>query len=362
VVGVRTPIRHALPVLAALSAALLGAPALPAAADEPETGAQALAADEASRADAALDRALLLGRVFASPQLAALAVETVAASSGFASALEDIAGPPEDPDPWGATDPENGPPAAGRAPGADPDLGIDLDADAELDEYDLSHLPPDLRGEPEDGEVRPGRILQPTVTGFARQAPSVLEVEGQPRPDGSYTAAGVRQGAPVSDSWRPVEGALNSRAEAGQVRGGQAMVAGGGFVCPTPAVTWFMDDWGFPRSGGRTHKGNDLFAPEGSPVVATASGRVLRINRTDNGLGGLTVSYLTDDGDLMYNAHLHTIPASLAVGDRIASGQLIGTVGRTGNARTTPPHLHFGIYPAGGEPVPPYPYTSVACR
>jgi membrane-bound lytic murein transglycosylase B len=148
----------------------------------------------------------------------------------------------------------------------------------------------------------------------------------------------------------------------GQVPDGQARVGAGGFVCPTPGVTWFMDDWGFPRSGGRRHQGNDLFAPEGSPVVATADGRVIRMQPDDVGLGGRTVSYLTDDGDVMYNAHLHTVAPGLKIGDRLSAGQQIGTVGRTGNARTTPPHLHFGIYPSSGVAVPPYPYTSRACR
>lgn len=122
----------------------------------------------------------------------------------------------------------------------------------------------------------------------------------------------------------------------------------------------FIDDWGFPRSGGRTHEGLDIFAARGTPIVAMFKGTVKEVRAVDSGLGGRVVSYWVAPGEYWYHAHLDTVAPGLAVGDPVEPGQVIGTVGNTGNARTTPPHLHIGNY-AGGVARPPYPLASVAC-
>jgi murein DD-endopeptidase MepM/ murein hydrolase activator NlpD len=103
--------------------------------------------------------------------------------------------------------------------------------------------------------------------------------------------------------------------------------------------------WGDRRSGGRRHRGIDIFARRGTPVVAAAAGEVVRIGTTDP-LGGNTVWVAGGGARLYYYAHLDGFRARLAVGERVAPGATLGYVGTTGNARTTPPHLHFGIYPA----------------
>jgi murein DD-endopeptidase MepM/ murein hydrolase activator NlpD len=144
--------------------------------------------------------------------------------------------------------------------------------------------------------------------------------------------------------------------------GGGPAVPGG--HCPVQgAVTGrdFSNDWGYPRSGGRTHKGNDVFANRGAPVIAIDDGRVVRMNTQDQGLGGITLTYRTNDGSEWYNAHLHTIETGLSVGSSVSAGDRIGTVGNTGNARTTPPHLHLGRRVNGGW-VNPYPTISELCR
>jgi murein DD-endopeptidase MepM/ murein hydrolase activator NlpD len=123
----------------------------------------------------------------------------------------------------------------------------------------------------------------------------------------------------------------------------------------------FSNDWGYPRSGGRTHQGNDVFANRGRPVVAIADGVVTKLTARDRGLGGIAVTYRTGEGSHWYNAHLDTIAEGLAVGDRVEAGQEIGTVGNTGNARTTPPHLHLGRR-HNGSWVNPYPTISALCR
>ena len=103
--------------------------------------------------------------------------------------------------------------------------------------------------------------------------------------------------------------------------------------------------FGEPRSGHRKHQGIDIFARRGTPVVAAAEGVVVRIGTTDR-LGGNTVWVAGKPSTLYYYAHLDRHRAGLYVGQHVEAGELLGYVGNTGNARTTPPHLHFGVYPA----------------
>ena len=97
----------------------------------------------------------------------------------------------------------------------------------------------------------------------------------------------------------------------------------------------------------------DLFADCGEPVVATTSGRILEVSRTDEYVagrpdgplnGGLSVSLLGDDGVRYYGSHLSRIQAGISAGARVTVGQRLGLVGRTGNANNVC-HLHYGISP-----------------
>lgn len=102
---------------------------------------------------------------------------------------------------------------------------------------------------------------------------------------------------------------------------------------------------GFPRDGGqRKHQGLDIFAPHGSPVVAAVSGR-LRYARSGLKRGGMAVSIEDEAGNWHYYAHLSYIMPSLLgkSGIWIEEGQQIGSVGATGNAKGTDPHLHYSI-------------------
>jgi len=109
--------------------------------------------------------------------------------------------------------------------------------------------------------------------------------------------------------------------------------------------------WGAERDGGvRSHQGIDIFAKRGTPVIAAAAGVVRRVDET--GLGGKVV-WLTDDaGNRLYYAHLDT--QTVSGGERVESGDTLGTVGNTGNAITTPPHLHFGVYRRGEGALDPW--------
>ncbi|HEV7763303.1 MAG TPA: peptidoglycan DD-metalloendopeptidase family protein [Acidimicrobiales bacterium] len=129
--------------------------------------------------------------------------------------------------------------------------------------------------------------------------------------------------------------------------GGLLAVPGGNtFPVPAPYEVSFSDSWHACRDGcSRQHKGNDLMAAEGTPVVAVESGIIAKVDGTDDGNGGLSVWLLGDSGVAYYYAH-HS--ANLVVVDqRVARGQQIARVGHTGNARTTPSHIHFQINRCG---------------
>ncbi len=100
--------------------------------------------------------------------------------------------------------------------------------------------------------------------------------------------------------------------------------------------------FGADRDGGRrAHRGVDIFAARGTPVFAAVDGWVLRVETTR--VGGNVVWQQPLFGNMrLYYAHLDE--QWVEIGDFVRSGDPLGTVGNTGNAITTPPHLHFGVY------------------
>ncbi|MBF9220515.1 M23 family metallopeptidase [Hymenobacter sp. BT662] len=116
--------------------------------------------------------------------------------------------------------------------------------------------------------------------------------------------------------------------------------------------------WGSARDGGaRRHEGIDIFAPRGTAAVAAVAGYVTRTGETP--LGGRVV-WLTD---VAHNEHLyyaHLDKQLVTLGQHVQPGDTLGLVGNTGNARTTVPHLHFGIYRGGRGAVDPFPFVQHA--
>jgi murein DD-endopeptidase MepM/ murein hydrolase activator NlpD len=132
----------------------------------------------------------------------------------------------------------------------------------------------------------------------------------------------------------------------------QAIVGFGRF--PVAGAASWSDDWWFPRfgPGWRLHQGLDIFAPYGTPVRAPVDGTV-RV--TNSGIGGLAVYVRQPDRTYWYMCHLSGLAAGIAEGVTVKTGQVVGYVGTSGNARGGPSHMHFEIHPKGGPAVPPKP-------
>ncbi|MBX9745449.1 MAG: M23 family metallopeptidase [Hyphomonadaceae bacterium] len=113
-------------------------------------------------------------------------------------------------------------------------------------------------------------------------------------------------------------------------------------VVPVEGVTRrdLQDTWGDARSEGRSHEGIDILAPLGTRVRAVADGRIVKF--FDSERGGITIYQFDSSERFVYcYAHLQARAAGLAEGDLVRQGQVIGSVGMTGNAPV--PHLHFEV-------------------
>jgi len=118
--------------------------------------------------------------------------------------------------------------------------------------------------------------------------------------------------------------------------------------------------YAFPVRGARVEYGayhhdypaTDIFCPIGSEFLAPTSGVVDYVSRIDiwdpatnlpQDRSGLAVAIIGDDGLRYYGSHLSEVAEGIEPGVRVIAGQLLGLTGKSGNARSTPPHLHFGI-------------------
>jgi murein DD-endopeptidase MepM/ murein hydrolase activator NlpD len=148
---------------------------------------------------------------------------------------------------------------------------------------------------------------------------------------------------------------LEAELEASQaltLGGGSVSITGTGAIqtCPVAGPTSFVDSFGDPRPGGRSHEGIDLIAAYGTPVVAVAPGSA----STAGSIGGLGVVVQHDSGgDWTFYAHLSGY-GSLG---RVSAGTVIGYVGPANGVN----HLHFEYHPAGGAAVNPYSALLAVC-
>jgi murein DD-endopeptidase MepM/ murein hydrolase activator NlpD len=118
------------------------------------------------------------------------------------------------------------------------------------------------------------------------------------------------------------------------------------------------------RSEGRQHDAIDIMAPQGTPVVATTDGVVLKLFQSDR--GGVTLYELDPSGRYVYYyAHLMRYADDITEGKQLRRGDVIAYVGDTGNAGAGNFHLHFAISKltsprkwSGGDPINPYPFLA----
>jgi hypothetical protein len=133
-----------------------------------------------------------------------------------------------------------------------------------------------------------------------------------------------------------------------------------GYVFPVYGPAAFVDTFGAGRADVGWHHGEDIFAPLGAPVLAVADGTVFSVGWND--LGGNRLWLRDEQGNEFYYAHLSAFSPLAVDGAHVRAGGVIGFVGKTGDAETTPPHLHFEIHPVGllalgyDGVVAPYPY------
>jgi murein DD-endopeptidase MepM/ murein hydrolase activator NlpD len=136
----------------------------------------------------------------------------------------------------------------------------------------------------------------------------------------------------------------------------------GGYVFPVYGQVSFGNTFQAPRAGVGWHHGEDIFAPLGAPILAVARGTVYSVGWND--LGGNRIWLRDGEGNQFYYAHLSAFTPLAANNAHVNAGDVLGFVGNTGDAESTPYHLHFEIHPVEllylgyDGVVAPYPFLS----
>ncbi|MGE3140511.1 MAG: murein hydrolase activator EnvC [Thermoleophilia bacterium] len=193
----------------------------------------------------------------------------------------------------------------------------------------------------EDAQAELGRLLAAERARLSRLAAQKREAREEAR---RATAAAVPAPSASTGASPPSGGAA------------PGPLPGGSHVYPLAGPSTFGDDWLASRPGGRYHEGIDLFAARGTPVVAVADGTLFRVGYS--GISGNRFWLRDAAGTEFFYAHLDGYTAAAREGAAVAKGTVLGYNGDTGDARGTPPHVHFEIHPGGGGPVRPYPIVS----
>lgn len=201
--------------------------------------------------------------------------------------------------------------------------------------------------------ANPNRIR----AGTTLRLPGPIEAPAGPAAPSSHTVA---PGETLSEIAKRYGVTVASLASANGIVDRDRIVAGTSLVvpsvwrCPVVGMLRFSDDFGVEKPDGRFHEGTDVYAARGTPVVAPVGGEVVQLNGKR---GGLQFVLDGDDGHRYIGTHLDTPGSS----GRVAAGASLGTVGDTGNARGSSPHLHFEIHPNGGVAANPYPVLTASC-
>ena len=222
----------------------------------------------------------------------------------------------------------------------------------------------EVRTEAEKAKTAAEAALVDVQAAFGQQTKFILDVKNWlADPDG---ALALRAGSPeesariqsmadeLTGKIAEIEAAEVAREAEEAEAEARRRILRGGFSCPVDGPMSFTDTWGDPRPGGRVHKGTDMMAATGTPVVAPVNGRL--VHKGDS-IGGMSFFLYGDDGHEYFGTHLSQYENQGA--GWVEAGTLIGRVGSTGNASS--PHLHFSYYPNGGSPTNPYPRLNEVC-
>lgn len=192
----------------------------------------------------------------------------------------------------------------------------------------------------------PGAATPPPVVGDGSPPPDAAHVvppDAQAMID-SISRTGGRNTGPLLVALRQLVDLGLSPEEASVIGMGHFPIAGDAA---------YGDDFLMPRftPSFHTHKGNDIFAAEGTPVRAPEDGTV---RFSEDPVSGKSVYVTTNDGTFYFGCHLVGY-ADLPGGTNVTQGQIVGFVGNTGDAMGGSPHLHFEIHSGGGAAVNPKP-------
>lgn len=224
---------------------------------------------------------------------------------------------------------------------------------------DVQHQPAAPRAFGYKLQLRRGRVLRVELTVSATE-PAMIFVELFDVSDvGKPVATAARDETRLEhEVTKDGEYILRIQPEllrGGPLRIGQRTTAALEFPVQGRTAAAVKSTFGDPRDGGhRDHHGIDIFAPRETPVLAAADGLVSWVGT--NRLGGNVVwIWNPTRGQSHYYAHLSR--HAVATGQPVSAGDVVGYVGNTGNALSTAPHLHFGIYSRGEGPIDPLPYV-----
>ena len=195
---------------------------------------------------------------------------------------------------------------------------------------------------------------EPTTTTTEPPPPNTAPASTQPSPDDGTEPGEEPEGATDPEPDQEPEGMTDPEPDQEPEGMNES-----GMTCPVDGFHTFTDTWGAPRSGGRRHEGVDFLAARGTPVVAVIDGVIKRLR--NGGIGGITVWLAAANGDEYYYAHLDSWAPDLAVDQKVMAGDLLGTVGTTGNSPDYIPHLHWEFLPGGGKAINPTPLARRLC-
>ncbi|MDX6475503.1 MAG: peptidoglycan LD-endopeptidase LytH, partial [Gaiellaceae bacterium] len=205
-----------------------------------------------------------------------------------------------------------------------------------ITEVDI-HLTADHGGLPANSEIQIGYADAAAQTA-PPAAPTTTPAKTDTVPEPPSATPDVSSGDTPRD--RPRRGAPKDKAAPLQI---QPKLTAGRYVFPVYGPTSYIDSFGAGRADVSYHHGDDIFGQLGQPLLAVADGTVFSVGW--NKIGGNRLWLLDAQGNQFYYAHLSAFSTAAVNGAHVRAGEVVGFMGRTGDAEGTPYHLHFEVHP-----------------